>query len=79
VKILEVRLVPADAITAKQLDIREGERTISLHRLLNKDGEPLFYHYEFLTCDIHSSMVETELEATSMQGLFEGSGPKGFP
>ena len=74
VKILEVRLVPADPITAKRLGLSEGERTINLRRLLSTDGTPLFYHYEYLACDIHSPIVEAELEATSMQGLFEGTG-----
>jgi GntR family transcriptional regulator len=74
VKILEVRLVPADPVTAHNLAIPEGERTISLRRLLNTDGKPLFYHYEYLACDIHSPIVEAELEATSLQGLFEGTG-----
>ena len=74
VKILEVRLVPADPITAHNLAIPEGERTISLRRLLNTDGKPLFYHYEYLACDIHNPIVEAELEATSLQGLFEGTG-----
>ena len=74
VKILEVRLVPADANTAKFLAVSEGERTINLRRLLCTDGKPLFYHYEYLVCDIHSPIVEAELEATSMQGLFEGTG-----
>ena len=74
VKILEVRLVPADKITAGNLGVEEGERTIILRRLLSADGAPLFYHYEYLICDIHIPIVEAELEATSMQGLFEGTG-----
>jgi GntR family transcriptional regulator len=65
VRILEVRLVPADCEIARHLAIAEGERTIHLRRLLVADGEPIFYHYEYLVCDIHSPIVEAELEATS--------------
>jgi len=74
VKILGVRLDPADALTAEKLNLPEGERIIHLQRLLNINGRPFFYHYEYLICDISRPVVEAEMEVTSMQGFFEGSG-----
>ena len=74
VKILGVNLVRADAVTAKKLDLPEGEKIIHLRRLLNIDKQPFFYHYEYLICDVHQPVVEAEMEVTSMQGFFEGSG-----
>ncbi|MGD9212605.1 MAG: GntR family transcriptional regulator [Desulfobacteraceae bacterium] len=74
VKILEVRLDPADAQTAKTLNLPKGEKVIHLKRLLNIDNQPHFYQKEYLICDIHKPVVEAEMEVTSMQSFFEGSG-----
>ncbi len=74
VKILDVQLVSADSKIAEKLSIAEGERTINLRRLIVTDDNPLFYHCEYLICDVHHPIVESELEVTSMQGLLEGRG-----
>lgn len=74
VKILEVKLTPAEATIAQKLGVSEGERVIHLRRLLKVNGEPFIYHYEYLVCDVNKPIVEAELEVTSMQSFFEGCG-----
>ena len=78
VKILEVLVNRADAVTAKRLDIPTGERTILIRRVLIRDGDPILYHKERLICDPRLPSVEAELEVTSLQGLFVGTGESKF-
>jgi GntR family transcriptional regulator len=74
VKLLDVRIVPADERTARKLNLRVGEKTIYIHRLLTVNGEPAFYHREYLIYDPTRPIVEAEMEVTALQGLFDGSG-----
>ncbi len=74
VKILEARIVPADDRAARKLAITPGEPTIFIRRLLSTEGEPTFYHREQLIYDPTRSIVEAEMEVTSLQGLFSGTG-----
>lgn len=70
IRLLDVRIVPADAATAHQLNIDVGENTIYIRRLLTQDDEPIFYHREHLIYDPKSPIVEAEMDVTSLQGLF---------
>ena len=70
VRLLDVRIVPADASTAHKLNIGVGENTIYIRRLLTKDKEAIFYHREHLIYDPKSPIVEAEMDVTSLQGLF---------
>ena len=74
VKILEVVINRADDATAKRLHIRMGERIILIRRVLVRDGDPTLYHREHLIYNPHLPSVETELEVTSLHGLFVGTG-----
>jgi DNA-binding GntR family transcriptional regulator len=74
VKLLEARIALADERLARKLAITVGERAIYLRRLLCRNGEPTFYHREYLLYDPTRPLVEAEIEVTSLQGLFEGSG-----
>ena len=74
VKILEVRIIKADDITANKLSINLGERAILIRRVLIRDGDPILYHKEHLIYDPARPIVEGELEVTSLHGLFVGSG-----
>lgn len=70
IRLLDVRITPADADTARQLDIAAGEKTIYIRRLLTQNEQPIFYHREHLIYDPKSPIVEAEMDVTSLQGLF---------
>lgn len=78
VKLLEAVIVSADAVIARKLAIAIGDRTIYIRRLLYSNGEPAIYHREYLICDPTRPVVETEMEATSLHGLFDGSDAVGL-
>lgn len=78
VKILEARIVSAEDRAAKKLNVRLKEPLIYIRRLLLKGCEPFFYHKEYLIYDPTRPIVESELEVTSLQGLFNGSGSSEF-
>lgn len=70
IRLLDVGIVPADAATARKLNINVGENTIYIRRLLTKDEEAIFYHREYLIYDPKLPIVEAEMDVTSLQGLF---------
>lgn len=73
-KLLEVKIRKAEEDVAAYLGIEKGVRTILLRRLLIKDGDPMIYHVEHLIYDPLRPIVETELEVTTLYGLFQRSG-----
>jgi DNA-binding GntR family transcriptional regulator len=74
VHVLEARIVAADERVARKLGICTGERTIYIRRLLRTDGQPSLYHREYMVYDPLRPIVESELEVTSLQSLFNGTG-----
>jgi len=74
VRLLEVRILPVNPRLARKLDLEPDDRAIFIRRLLMVDREPAFYHREYLVYDPSRPIVEAELEVTSLQGLFAGSG-----
>ena len=72
VSILEACIVTADQKAAAKLQINVGDRIIYIRRLLSVGMEPLLYHREYLIYDPKRAVVESELEVTSLRGLFEG-------
>jgi DNA-binding GntR family transcriptional regulator len=74
VKLLDVRIVSADKRTARKLNLTVGQRTIYIRRLLSVNGDPAFYHREYLIYDPSRPIVEAEMEVTALQGLFDGTG-----
>jgi DNA-binding GntR family transcriptional regulator len=74
VKLLDVRIVSADERTARKLNLTIGEKTIYIRRLLAVNGEPAFYHREYLIYDPTRPIVEAEMEVTALRGLFDGTG-----
>jgi DNA-binding GntR family transcriptional regulator len=72
VKVLEALIEKAEQKTAQKLSLPRGARTILIRRLIIRDGEPLIYHREYLIYDPEMRIVETELEVTSLRGLFVG-------
>jgi len=74
VKLLEARFRRADERVARKLRVRVGERVIFIRRLLQVGQEPAYYHRGYLINDPNRPIVEAELEATDLKGLFQGSG-----
>lgn len=74
VQILEARILGADERVARKLDIKIGQRTVFIRRLLRTDGTPSLYHREYLVYDPLRPIVEAELEVTALQRLFNGTG-----
>ena len=74
VKIVEALIVEADETTATTLGIDIGDATILIRRILTRDGDPIIYHKEYLIYDPLRPIVEAELEVTSLDGLFVGTG-----
>lgn len=73
VKLLEARTLKAGADIAEKLQLPEGRRVILLRRALLKDGDPVIFHKEYLIYDPLRPIIETELEVTTLYGLFERS------
>lgn len=69
VKLLDARIVSADARTARKLHLDEGQPVIYMRRLLTRDDEPVFYHRAYLIYDPARPVVEAEMDVTSLQGL----------
>ncbi len=74
VRIVEARIVRADGRTASHLHVDERRRLIYVRRLLLREDEPFFYHQEFLIYDPRRPIVEAQMDVTSLEGLFSGSG-----
>ncbi len=74
VKLLEARVAKADKIIAQKLRLKKGDRTIFIKRLLLQNGDPVLYHKEYLIGDPTQPIVESEMEVTSLHGLFAGNG-----
>jgi len=70
IKLLDVRIVSADARAARKLEIAEGDPTIYIRRLFSREGQPVFYHRAYLIYDPTRPIVEAEMDVTSLQGLF---------
>jgi DNA-binding GntR family transcriptional regulator len=74
VKILEALIIEADETVANTLAIVPGERAILIRRILIRGGDPIIYHKEYLKYDPARPIVEAEMEVTSLDGLFVGTG-----
>lgn len=74
VKLLDARIVSADERTARKLGLAVGRKAIYIRRLLTLHQEPALYHREYLIYDPTRPIVEAEMEVTTLQGLFDGTG-----
>jgi DNA-binding GntR family transcriptional regulator len=72
VAILEASIFSADQRVAQKLMLAENTRVIYIRRLLSRGDDPLLYHREYLIYDPRQALVESELEVTSLRGLFQG-------
>ncbi|MBN2402988.1 MAG: GntR family transcriptional regulator [Spirochaetes bacterium] len=74
VKLLEVKIIKANADIALKLNIKPDTRVILIRRLIMKDMEPVFYHQEYLIYNPTHPTVESEMGVTALYGLFTGRG-----
>ncbi len=74
VKLLDARIVSAHERAARKLDVSVGDNVIYIRRIIRIDDTPAFYHREYLIYDPRRPIVESEMEITSLSGLFSGSG-----
>jgi GntR family transcriptional regulator len=54
--------------------IKREQRMLFIRRLILSLDKPIMYHREYLVYDPSRPIVESELEVTSLRGLFEGTG-----
>ncbi|NOZ49796.1 MAG: GntR family transcriptional regulator [Chloroflexi bacterium] len=74
VRLLDARIVAAHERAANKLAVSVGDNVIYIRRLITTDERPAFYHREYLIYDPRRPIVESEMEITSLSGLFSGSG-----
>lgn len=74
IKLLDARIVAAHERAASKLAVSVGDNVIYIRRLITIDELPAFYHREYLIYDPRRPIVESEMEITSLSGLFSGSG-----
>ncbi|MCP4576207.1 MAG: GntR family transcriptional regulator [Deltaproteobacteria bacterium] len=74
VQILESRIISAEGKAAINLAVEDGKRLIYVRRLMLRDQKPFLFHQEFLIYDPRRPIVEAQMDVTSLDGLFSGSG-----
>lgn len=78
VKLLEVDLVFPDERTASKLSVPMENRVVYIRSLIFRDGAPALLRTENLVYDPKRPLVESEMEVTSLDGLFSGNGRTDF-
>gem|GEM_PF-158540 len=73
VKLLEAKFKAADEEIAQKLNIKRGDHTVYIRRLILTEGRPAFCHRGYLVYDPRRPVIESELEVTVLQGLFSGT------
>lgn len=74
VTIIKSEVHRANAQTAARLNVELGDSVIFLRRHIMSEEEVLLVQEGYLLLDPHRPVVEAELEATYLTGLFTGSG-----
>lgn len=74
VNIIKSEVHRANALIAARLGIELGDSVIFLRRHIMSEEEVLLVQEGYLLLDPHRPVVEAELEATYLTGLFTGSG-----
>lgn len=74
IKILKASIAKAKTLAAAALRIEEGAPIITLKRLVSYQGLPFLLNKASLRFDPRSPIVESELEVSSLSGLFTGQG-----
>ncbi len=74
IKILKAAIARAKSKAAAALGVEVGCPIVALKRLVSYQGKPLLLNNASLRFDPRSPIVESELEVSSLSGLFTGQG-----
>jgi len=74
VKILEASINSARGRVTRKMAVKSGQRVLFIRRLILSQDKPIMYHREYLLYHPSRPIVESELDVTSLKGLFEGTG-----
>lgn len=74
IKILKAGIAAAKASAAQALGLMQGAPIVTLKRLVSHNGHPFLLNNAYLRFDPKSPIVESELEVSSLSGLFTGEG-----
>lgn len=74
IKIIKAAMAKARAKAAVALEVNEGSPIITMMRLVSHAGRPFLLNRVALRFDPKSPIVESELEVSSLSGLFTGQG-----
>ena len=74
IKILRASMRKASLQASAALNVVEGTPIISIMRLVSHEGRPFLLNKAALRFDPRSPIVESELEVSSLSGLFTGEG-----
>jgi DNA-binding GntR family transcriptional regulator len=74
IKILEASINSAGGRVTRKMSMKRGQRTLFIRRLILSHDRPIMYHREYLIYDPLRPIVESQLEVTSLRGLFEATG-----
>ena len=73
VRLLEARIAAADERIADKLCVAADQRVVYIRRLLTRNKKTFCYHRAYLVYDPRRPIVESEMDVTSLHGLFTNS------
>jgi GntR family transcriptional regulator len=74
IRILGAGMAEASPAAAEALALPVGEMVVVLRRLVSHKGRPFLLNWVYLAFEPNSPIVESEMEASSLYGLFTGEG-----
>jgi GntR family transcriptional regulator len=74
IRILNAGIMPSRPRAAAALNLEAGTQIVNLVRLVTSRRRPILLNKAYLVFDPRSPIVESELEASSLYGLFSGQG-----
>jgi DNA-binding GntR family transcriptional regulator len=74
IKILEASIRQSNEKVALKMSMKKGQRILYIRRLISWQDRPIMYHREYLYYDPTRPIVESEMDVTSLKGVFEGKG-----
>jgi GntR family transcriptional regulator len=78
IRFLRVAMAYPDEQTASKLCVSTEDRVVYIRSLIYRDGAPALLHTENLIYDPTRPLIESEMEVTSLDGLFSGNGQTDF-
>ena len=78
VKISEARILPSSPRVSGKLAVDPESPVVAIKRVVSSDGEPVFYHSEYLVFDPRRPLVEAEYGVTALRDLLANGGKSGF-